>query len=100
MMEWMDIASAPRDGTWILVTGGDTGEGEDYVEAEGCKRPVVAFYDPPQWMPDDDEHYPVWSYAAWDCAWRSGYSHPTHWMPLPPAPTAPAARTVLEGEHE
>jgi hypothetical protein len=73
--EWRSIASAPKDGTWILLTGGETTE-DDYMDTGVYRRrPVSAFW-------NDNR----WSFAFWDGDWRDDYSLPTHWMPLPELP--------------
>jgi hypothetical protein len=58
---------APRDGTWILLFGGQTSE-DDNVN---INRPVTAFW--------DGEY---WRYTFWDGEWRDAYNHPTGWMSL------------------
>jgi hypothetical protein len=70
---WRDIATAPRDGTPILAF-----------------NPMVGVYNT-AWTNQWTGHNPSADYegfpcgfwgrlGAWDCA-------PTHWMPLPTAPT-------------
>ena len=84
MSEWRPIKTAPKDGTWVLLKGGNTKEfGYLWEKADivlGCQygddRPVVA-----KFMPDYCDGY--WTYAYWDSGWRSTYDKPTHWMPLP-----------------
>jgi hypothetical protein len=53
---WRDIATAPRDGTDVLVCDDETGE----------------------------RHVSYWTGDCW--SGRNRFK-PTHWMPLPPAPT-------------
>lgn len=80
--QWAPIATAPRDGTWVLLTGGKC----DDDEGDEPRRPVVA-----QWTTDlngntVDGH---WRLAWYDCdyyGYYGEYSNPTHWMPLPPPP--------------
>lgn len=79
---WQDIASAPRDGTYILV----------YPAMLGY--PMVATWDP------DCEKYTRWQHN-----WRAAMSgkpvpyDPTHWQPLPPPPlSTTAAEQPSEGE--
>ena len=77
-MERKPIKTAPKDGTWVLLFGGDANDGYhvfDYKSAKDVEmnaRPVVA-----RWAGD------AWFYAAWDSDWRSEYHNPTHWMDLP-----------------
>lgn len=66
MTGWRDIASAPRDGTEILLA---TDNGFMFV----------AFYDD---TPGNRTH--VWQTADGVCYHRD---LPTHWMPLPLPPT-------------
>jgi len=93
---WQSIETAPKDGVWILVYGGNAQDGDETIWGTWYRdpikqmkqeaalaainaRPVVA-----RWH---EAHYGGWTYAAWDSDWRSIYSSPTHWMPLPEPPT-------------
>lgn len=68
------IEDAPKDGTWVLLFGGETTE-EDYLKEGVLKtRPVVAFF---------NKDCMGWSFCYWDGAWREGYENPTHYTPLP-----------------
>jgi len=75
---WQPIATAPRDGTWILAywpsTGGDSKVGlrthPAFDMAVWCR--------PTEWLV---EHW------AANGKWTPG-DPPTHWRPLPPAPEA------------
>jgi hypothetical protein len=65
MSEWMDIETAPRDGTAVLLFG--------------CRQICVARYvehDIEWWHVDDNKFGP----------WPLRGPAPTHWMPLPPPP--------------
>lgn len=72
---WQPIETAPKDGTWVLVWGGETDEMMD-ISREECRRVVTAQY----------------SYVRWQFAWFDGGFYgkfdkpPTHWMPLPEPP--------------
>lgn len=94
MSEWQPIETAPRDGTWVLLCGGQTTE-DDYND-EGVRklRPVVAFWEAPRW--DGDEGH--WNFCYWDGDWGTGYDSPTHWMLLPPMPAkAPMTTRRVDG---
>lgn len=67
-MEWQDISTAPKDGTWILaIVCGNWMDGKPYI-------PSVS----------------RWTCGSWDA---ENYDEtgedwfPTHWMPLPDPPT-------------
>lgn len=62
-MEWQPIDTAPKDGTFVLITDGETIE--------------VARTLGSGWIASDGADF---DYGRWD-------EHLTHWMPLPPAPT-------------
>jgi hypothetical protein len=78
-INWQDISTAPKDGTWVLLRGGTTDEEEGH-ELNGFQygasdvdraRPVVA-----KW----NEYTESWVYDCWDGDWRSSYKNPTHWV--------------------
>lgn len=84
-MEWIKCSERmpPMDGTFVLLAGGETDE--DFYrrdDGEGF-RPVVAKWVPP-YRPGGDDGY--WAMCYWDGDWRTGYSNPTHWMPLSEPP--------------
>ena len=84
-MEWQPIETSPKDGTWVLLYGGETTE-DDYCDAGVFKsRPVVGKYSEEY---DDilEASIGSWDICYWDGDWRTGYAKPTHWMPLPAAP--------------
>lgn len=77
---WQDIASAPLDGTPVILADGNhllglgffaTGDGWHFWEGD---------YDNAVYPEDDDK------IVRLNC-WISDYG-PTYWMPLPPAPEA------------
>jgi hypothetical protein len=83
---WQPIETAPRNGTWVLISGGDVSEAchaQDEYETRG--GPAVAAF----WQGDEiDDEAGWWSYAFWDMNWRSSFERPTHWRPLPASPDA------------
>ena len=80
---WQPIETAPKDGTFILLTGGTTSEDDYNKEGVETSRPVTA-----KWLNDPYcESDSGWVYDYWDGNWRSGYDKPTHWMPLPEVPS-------------
>lgn len=86
MSDWQPIATAPKDGTWILLAGGKTDEDfyNPSARAEWLNRAVTAFWHEDQWFEDGG----AWAIAFWDGDWRTYYDVPTHWMPIPSAPHA------------
>lgn len=69
MSEWQPIETAPRDETWILLTGGII----DYGWHNGDKPPVVVGQSAKE----------GWQFAWYDGGYYGEYENPTHWMPLP-----------------
>ena len=82
-MKWQSIEAAPKDRTPILAWNGK-------------------FVSEALWEPDADDNWHVgWRYSTFynfesesDGVYSSFYdedAQPTHWMPLPSAPSAPSA---------
>ena len=69
---WLPIESAPKDGTWVLLTG----EGGDYHASYGECWMSIGRFDPggynDKWRDQWDDYY--------------GPYEPTHWQPLPEPP--------------
>lgn len=81
-MEWMDISTAPRDGTWILAYH-PLSDGSWDTEHYFCVYWGTYQYNShKEWIygPEQGEH-----------GFRDPIYGLTHWQPLPPAP-------VKEGE--
>jgi hypothetical protein len=69
-MDWRPIATAPQDGTFVLLRGGSTKSDYAFWDEpdDGSSRAVVGKWDGEDWV-----------YAFWDSAWRSAYYNPTEW---------------------
>lgn len=65
--EWQPIASAPKDGTAVLLWT------TDIIGANG--RACVG-------------RWGAYNGAWWDVGMEYTLNHPTHWMPLPPSPSS------------
>jgi hypothetical protein len=74
---WQDIASAPRDGAWVQLTGGSIDYGWD--EPDDIPRSVSG-----QWVNSNTGGR--WQFAWYDSGYFGEYENPAHWMPLPAAP--------------
>lgn len=80
MHSWYDISSAPRDGTWVILKGGNTNEDFYNGGNDGkSQRPVIAFWEPSANEWEDG----TWCFGYWDGSWYNCYEKPTHWMPIP-----------------
>lgn len=70
MLEWHPIDTAPLDGSWVELKGGEPDSPPD----DGRSYPFVVAW----W----DANWPGWWFCWWDSNWRSGYIDPTHWRPI------------------
>ena len=77
-MEWQPIATAPKDGEWVLVYGNGTDD-----EAE-TRNVAVAQYTNHLNGLTCNKYW--WQFAWYDGGYYGNFSDPTHWMPLPEAP--------------
>jgi hypothetical protein len=68
-MEWQPINTAPKDGTWVLVRGG-----EIYYGWDGDTKPTMVVA---QFINE------CWQFAWYDSGCYGEYENPTEWMPLP-----------------
>lgn len=77
---WQPIETAPRDGTWILLAGGECSDDSGGTE----QRRVVTG----QWTNYRNgctgKQYERWQFAWHDGGYDGEYKQPTHWMPVPP----------------
>lgn len=70
--QWQDIATAPKDGTKILLTNAGEGMIVD-----------LGYYVEPEYRQPHEPPLTKW----WRCGRGHGYGmQPTHWMPIPAAP--------------
>lgn len=78
---WQPIETAPKDGSWLLLAGGDCHDDEG--DKDG--RPVTA-----QWTNYLNGRIAPncgrWQFAWYDGGFYGVYYAPTHWMPLPAPP--------------
>lgn len=74
---WMPIETAPKDGTWVLLTGGSI----DY-SWDGKTEPKVVVGQHIIW----EDKWPQWKMAWFDSGHYGEYCNPTHWQPLPKLP--------------
>lgn len=78
MAEWQPIDTAPRDGTPILLAGGEDDNTKYATELEAAKMrsPCRGWW-----------HHDGWIITlAEACCISVGRDNPTHWMPLPEPP--------------
>jgi hypothetical protein len=82
MSEWQPIETAPKDGTWVLLSGG----GIDYGWGGGTiPTAVVGQYTD---YLNGGTKKPHWQFAWYDGGYYGEYLEPTHWMPLPAPPVS------------
>ncbi len=81
--EWMDIETAPRDGTEIIaVFSNDYG----YQERPTVYGPWTVKFRDNKWMASWDDARVIESEGYWGTDYKTTPLDPTHWMPLPPPP--------------
>jgi Lar family restriction alleviation protein len=81
---WQPIETAPRDGTWVLLAGGEC---EFNEESDNKGRTVTA-----RWTNEFSHHDTsgCWQFAYYDSGCYGEYENPIHWQPLPsPPPITP-----------
>lgn len=75
------IETAPKDGTWVILFGGNTNEAACYDHDEGhedYRRPVIG-----RWHEQYHGTDAGWFFGRYDGGWYCEYSNPTHWAPVP-----------------
>ncbi len=85
--QWMPIEAAPKDGTEVLLSNGTDVSAGHWLHREGGiheRRDLEGRYIDQ----DEDEGYDGW------IDWSGGMNpEPSHWMPLPAAPSAKEPQT-------
>jgi len=81
--KWKSIDTAPKDGSWVLLRGGEAGFSDYNNEVKngpGFPPAQIGFYNPPneEWCEEES-----WNTTYWDGTWGTEYIDPTHWMPIP-----------------
>ncbi len=92
MSEWLDIASAPKDGTWLWLYCPGIENDRDY-EAESAPPMTMGRFAArdmaePAWVSTETQTE-FWDYGGATgagCCIELREICPTHWMPLPPPP--------------
>lgn len=72
MSDWKTIKTAPKDGSWMLLSGGVIDYG--WERGETIPPAVVG-----QWNNEAE----CWQFAWYDGGYYGEYENPTKWMPLP-----------------
>ena len=76
---WQPIETAPKDGTFVLITGGHPGYGWDGPD-DLIPPCVVASY---QINHRKLQILGGWQFAVYEDGYYGVWENPTHWMPLP-----------------
>lgn len=78
-MNWQPIETAPKDGTWILVTGGTPDDecGPELMRPAVCQWSDQLCGGPHRWR---------WMHCWFDGGYYGEYDGATHWQPLPEPP--------------
>jgi len=90
-MTWQPIETAPKDGTWVLLSGGAV----EY-DWDGKTKPAMVVGQYTHWRDGVTAEEGWWQFAWYDGGFYGEYEAPTHWQPLPAPPDA--ARSTEEGE--
>lgn len=86
--EWQPIATAPTDGTplllFVVASDGDDTNDNPTEDDDGWR--TIG------WNNCDNDGEDVWQMAGWCWShdhFTEGRGRPTHWMPLPKPPSTP-----------
>ena len=81
--QWQPIATAPKDGSFILVSGGDIDTELGSTEKQDSVAKALYEWD----GYDDETSEDLYSWVVADgCYYRVKIINPTHWMPIPNPP--------------
>ena len=83
MSDWHPIATAPTDGTWVLLTGGSFEYGW-----EGDSEPPMVVGQFTHKLNGQQLSEGRWQAAWYDGGFLGEYEEPTHWRPLLDLPEA------------
>jgi len=83
MTDWQPIETAPKDGSWVLITSYNTANWSDGVDRSYWQTQTAHFING-HWV---TESYPDSHYGYMEVEYLTTYADgPTHWMPLPAPP--------------
>lgn len=89
MSEWKPIETAPKDGTplllWLAIE-----PDRNYLVIGLCENHAIGFWQHQRWCSIEviDDGTMGGEMTGWMSDWCSLVLEPTHWMPLPKAPTS------------
>lgn len=84
---WQPIETAPKDGSWVLLSGGRQSDPTWYDQGD-VTWPSAAVC---RWC----DEFESWKMGVvWDGDLRSNYDDPTHWIPLPAPPAVNQSLTT------
>lgn len=81
MTKWQPIETAPKDGTWVLLSGGSIRYGWDGDDIPKCVCGQYTSY-----LNGSGYDGGWWQFAWYDGGYYGEYEGPTHWQPLPEPP--------------
>lgn len=73
-----NFEEAPKDGTWVLLKGGNIGYTWD-----GDSQPPVVCAQFTHYLNGSEQEEGNWQFAWYDGGYLGEYENPTAWMPVP-----------------